>query len=59
MIVVQVNGKLRSKFHVGADADDNTLKEMAFSDERVLKFIDGKPIKKIIIVKEKLVNIVV
>ncbi len=59
LIVVQVNGKLRSKFHVDADADDDTLKEMALSDERVLKFIDGKPIKKIIVVKEKLVNIVV
>ncbi|MDH3885952.1 MAG: leucine--tRNA ligase, partial [Desulfobacterales bacterium] len=59
LIVVQVNGKLRSKFNVDADADDDTLKEMALSDERVLKFIDGKPIKKIIVVKEKLVNIVV
>jgi leucyl-tRNA synthetase len=59
LIVVQVNGKLRSKFHVDADADDDTLKEMALSDERVLKFIDGKPIKKMIVVKEKLVNIVV
>ncbi len=59
LIVVQVNGKLRSKFHVDADAGDDTLKEMALSDERVLKFIDGKPIKKIIVVKDKLVNIVV
>jgi leucyl-tRNA synthetase len=59
LIVVQVNGKLRSKFHADADADDDTLKEMALSDERVLKFVDGKPIKKIIVVKEKLVNIVV
>ena len=59
LIVVQVNGKLRSKFHVDADADDDTLKEMALSDERIFKFIDGKPIKKIIVVKEKLVNIVV
>jgi len=59
LIVVQVNGKLRSKFHVDANADDDILKEMALSDERVLKFIDGKPIKKIIVVKEKLVNIVV
>jgi len=59
LIVVQVNGKLRSKFYVDADADDDTLKEMALSDERVLKFIDGKPIKKVIVVKEKLVNIVV
>jgi leucyl-tRNA synthetase len=59
LIVVQVNGKLRSKFYVDADADDDTLKEMALSDERVLKFIEGKPVKKIIVVKEKLVNIVV
>jgi leucyl-tRNA synthetase len=59
LIVVQVNGKLRSKFYVDADADDDTLKEMALSDERVLKFIDGKPVKKIIVVKGKLVNIVV
>jgi leucyl-tRNA synthetase len=59
LIVVQVNGKLRSKFNVDADADDATLKEMALSDERVLKFVDGKPIKKIIVVKGKLVNIVV
>jgi leucyl-tRNA synthetase len=59
LIVVQVNGKLRSKFYVDEDEDDDTLKEMALSDERVLKFIDGKPIKKIIVVKGKLVNIVV
>jgi len=59
LIVVQVNGKLRSRFHIDADADDNTVKEMALSDERVQKFIDGKPVKKIIVVKKKLVNIVV
>ena len=59
LIVVQVNGKLRSRFHVNADADDDTLKKMALSDERVLKFIHDKLIKKIIVVKEKLVNIVV
>jgi leucyl-tRNA synthetase len=59
LIVVQVNGKLRSKFYVDADEDDDVVKEKALSDERVLKFIDGKPIKKIIVVKGKLVNIVV
>ncbi len=59
LIVVQVNGKLRSRFHVDADADDGTLKEMALSDERVQKFIDGNPVKKVIVVKKKLVNIVV
>lgn len=59
LIVVQVNGKLRSRFNVDADADDGTIKEMALSDERVQKFIDGKPVRKVIVVKKKLVNIVV
>jgi leucyl-tRNA synthetase len=59
LIVVQVNGKLRSRFNIDSDADDDTLKEMALLDERVQKFIEGKPVKKIIVVKRKLVNIVV
>jgi len=59
LIVIQVNGKLRSKFNINTDADDNTIKEMALSDERVKKFIKNKPIKKVIVVKKKLVNIVV
>ncbi|MBU4344205.1 MAG: leucine--tRNA ligase [Desulfobacteraceae bacterium] len=58
-IVVQVNGKLRSRFSVSADADDAVIKEMALSDERVRKFINDKPIKKVIVVKKKLVSIVV
>ncbi len=58
-IVVQVNGKLRSRFDISADADDDTLKETALADERVQKFVAGKPIRKIIVVKKKLVNIVV
>ena len=59
LIVVQVNGKLRSRFNVDADAEDDTIKEMALSDERVQRFIDGKPVRKVIVVKKKLVNIVV
>jgi leucyl-tRNA synthetase len=59
LIVIQVNGKLRSKFNVDVDADDDTIKALALSDERIQKFIDDKPIKKIIVVKNKLVNIVV
>jgi len=59
LIVVQVNGKLRSRFHIPANADDNAVKEMALSDDRVRKFIEGKPVKKMIVVKNKLVNIVV
>jgi leucyl-tRNA synthetase len=59
LIVVQVNGKLRSRFNIGVGADDSTLKTLALSDERVQKFIDNKPIKKVVVVKDKLVNIVV
>jgi leucyl-tRNA synthetase len=59
LIVVQVNGKLRSRFSVSAETDDETIKETALADERIQKFIDDKPIKKVILVKNKLVNIVV
>ena len=59
LIVVQVNGKLRSRFQVATDTDEETIKEMALSDERIEKFIDGKEIKKVIVVKNKLVNIVI
>ena len=59
LIVIQVNGKLRSKFSVTADTAENTIKQMALADERARKFIDGRPIKKVIYVKGKLVNIVV
>ncbi len=59
LIVVQVNGKLRSRFYIQADADDNSIKEKALSDERIKRFLNDKPIKKIIVVKKKLVNIVI
>jgi leucyl-tRNA synthetase len=59
LIVVQVNGKLRSRFQVEMDTDEETIKEMALSDERIAKFIDAKEVKKVIVVKNKLVNIVV
>ncbi len=59
LIVIQVNGKLRSRLHVDVNADDNTIKELALSDDRVQKFINNKTIKKIIVVKNKVVNIVV
>ncbi len=59
LFVVQVNGKLRSKFTVKADEKDEIIKQLALSDEHVQKFINNKPVKKIILVKKKLVNIVV
>ncbi|MBU1053135.1 MAG: leucine--tRNA ligase [Proteobacteria bacterium] len=59
LIVVQVNGKLRGKFSISSDANDDAIKEKALSDENAIKFIGNKKIKKIIVVKQKLVNIVI
>jgi leucyl-tRNA synthetase len=58
-IVIQVNGKVRSRLEVPADVDDDYLIQQALADDNTLKFIDGKPVKKTIVVKKKLVNIVV
>ncbi len=58
-IVLQVNGKVRSRLAVDADITDDALKTMALADEKIIKFIAGKPVKKIIVVKKKLVNMVV
>jgi len=58
LIVIQVNGKLRSRFQVGADADEKTIRAMALADDRVQKFIGDAPVKKVIVVQKKLVNIV-
>jgi leucyl-tRNA synthetase len=58
-IVLQVNGKVRSRLQVGADISDEALREQAVADANVVRYIEGKEIKKIIVVKKKLVNIVV
>jgi len=58
-IPIQVNGKLRARIMVPADIDDESLKKLALADERVRPFIEGKQIKKVIVVPKKLVNIVV
>ncbi len=57
--VLQVNGKLRSKITVSASATNAVIEQAAVSDANTIKFIDGKPIKKVIIVPKKLVNIVI
>ena len=58
-LMVQVNGKLRSKISVSTEADQNVLEALAIADDNVHKFIDGKEIRKIIVVPGRLVNIVV
>ena len=58
-IVVQVNGKLRGKVEVPADADKAAMEQAALANENVQRFIEGKTIRKIIAVPGKLVNVVV
>ena len=58
-LVVQVNGKLRSRIQVSAAADEAAVRTAALDDEQVKRFIAGKPIRKLIVVPGKLINIVV
>jgi len=58
-LVIQVNGKLRSKISVSATASLDEVEAMALNDEHALRFIDGKSVRKVIVVPKKLVNIVV
>lgn len=59
LVVIQVNGKLRSKLTVPACTGEEELKALALADEKVLPFIEGKVVRKVICVQGKLVNIVV
>ncbi len=58
-MVVQVNGKLRGKITVAADASKDSIEQLAVSEENVDKFINSQPVRKVIIVPKKLVNIVI
>ena len=58
-IVVQVNGKLRGKISVAADADKASIIEQALADPNAQRFIDGGEVRKTIVVPGRLVNIVV
>ena len=57
-LMVQVNGKLRSKIKVAADATNETIESLAQQDEHVKAHTDGKTVRKIIVVPGRLVNIV-
>jgi leucyl-tRNA synthetase len=59
LIVVQVNGKVRSRFHVSVDTDEEAIKAAALADERIVARLAGRPTKRVIVVRKKLVNIVV
>ena len=58
-LVVQVNGKVRGRITVAADAQNEAIETAALSEPNVQKFIADKPVRKVIIVPGKLVNVVV
>ena len=58
-IGIQVNGKIRSRIVVAADAEDDQVHQLALADEKVKAAIEGKEIVKVLVVKGRLVNIAV
>jgi leucyl-tRNA synthetase len=59
ILIVQVNGKLRDRIEAATDASQEELLELAKASEKVAKYLDGKEIRKEIVVPGKLVNLVV
>jgi leucyl-tRNA synthetase len=59
LVVLQVNGKLRSRIEVPASMTEKEIQDLALQDKRIQQFIHEKEIKKVIVVQKKLVNVVV
>ncbi len=57
-LVLQVNGKLRGALHVSASADKSEIEAQARDHEAVVRFLEGRPVKRVIVVPGKLVNVV-
>ena len=58
-IVIQINGKVRSRFSASAEISKEDMETEAISDKKVKTYLDGKTIQKIVTISQKLVNIVV
>ncbi len=58
-VVLQINGKVRDKITVPREINQAALEQMVMANERILKFIDGREIVKVVLIPQKLVNIVV
>ncbi|MGK0465009.1 leucine--tRNA ligase [Clostridium sp.] len=58
-IALQVNGKIKSKIIVSQDLDEEGIKEVSLKDETVIAALEGKTVRKVIVIKGRLVNIVV
>lgn len=59
LIVVQVNGKVRCRINVPAGSDESAVQTLALAQENVARFVEGKTVRKVILIPDKLLNIVV
>ncbi len=59
LIILQVNGKVRSRIEVPALSSEKELETLALADEKVQRHLKGKPVRRVIVVQKKLVNVVV
>jgi leucyl-tRNA synthetase len=59
LVVIQVNGKLRSKIEVAVNAGDDEIKQLALADARIAELLQGQKVKKVVVARQKLVNIVI
>jgi leucyl-tRNA synthetase len=59
LIVIQVNGKVRSRIQVPVSLTEEEIRQKALEDDRIQRFVGDKEIKKLIVVQDKLVNVVV
>ncbi len=58
-LIIQINGKVRGKLGITAGLDDETISQKAFTDPKIKEYVGDKPVKRVVIVKGRLVNIVV
>ena len=56
---IQVNGKIRTKIMIPTNSEEETIKNISLSNPEIIKHIDNKKIVKVIVIKNRLVNIVV
>ncbi len=57
-VVVQVNGKLRARFSIAADTGEEEVREAALAQQNVCKHLEGKTVRKVVVIRGKLVNVV-
>jgi leucyl-tRNA synthetase len=58
-IVAQINGKVRAEIMIGLDMEEDKVKEIVLGNENITKFLEGQTIKRVIYVKNRLINIVI